>query len=816
MAILFNSKLNTGSLNSLTSNGTSSGSPVFVQTEKGLAIELSSGKSVSWTISSSNITNIVSFIKGIGTYRVTLNATNIDVSKTTFDYQFQNSTGTYNSITTVTITATSGRILVNKLVLLNGTDEINQLQAGYYNAQPLGVSKRGFVLDKPTDLSSQARSSLTSLFTDTFSTDTSSNYTGGTNVGSVTWNVGEYLTFLASGSSYMTIVRSGVLSTTLPTTVIIRAKSSVLTTTLGLWNGSTYVQSTETLSTEYKNFVFRNHVSSTATMTLRPNIVMTTGQDLVIDSIQTYTETGLIASYNMVKTGNVLVDTSGNGYNATVPIGRGIYVSTSKGLASNNINSTSGGSDITIPFLTLTDFSVCYKIGKYSLANGSCFFLKNSRYIVTNGGSIRVFQGSETNFTPVVSALNLNNSTVVFTYNNTTLLMSCYVNGILAGTLTLASALGTSVINNLWNVSGYGGVQFNAEFQDTRVFNRILSATEITQYHNQFVQPTLIEDFSDAGADGVTKTDAPVREWERVSGTWKVGENVVSNTQMVVGGPNFSTNVGWNLSGATISGGVYTGTTTGLNYCTSLLTLTAGKRYKVEVNILTSSNNAKVYVGGKNTETLPVGFSTVYVVMDSVSNQLVGFNDLVGTSNYLSITEVPQLETMTNGTKYLENVTAGIIAIPSQTAYGSWEFDWYKGNDANGLFFCFIADRKLTYNASNGYNFIPWIGEQLYLEKNDVGASQTKIGTTTAYFQNNTWYRIRITRTTAGVFTLLIKGGAFTPTAGYDGWTLVSASGGSGSNPVTDTTYSVSSYFVMDLDAGDRVANIVIRDGIKQ
>lgn len=40
--------------------------------------------------------------------------------------------------------------------------------------------------------------------------------------------------------------------------------------------------------------------------------------------------------------------------------------------------------------------------------------------------------------------------------------------------------------------------------------------------------------------------------------------------------------------------------------------------------------------------------------------------------------------------------------------------------------------------------------------------------------------------------------------------------GDSGTNPVTDNTYTTSEYFVLDIDAGDRIANIKLTDGIKQ
>ena len=70
----------------------------------------------------------------------------------------------------------------------------------------------------------------------------------------------------------------------------------------------------------------------------------------------------------------------------------------------------------------------------------------------------------------------------------------------------------------------------------------------------------------------------------------------------------------------------------------------------------------------------------------------------------------------------------------------------------------------------------------------------------------------RSSLTIAGVFTVFVKGGLFTQTEGYNGWTLVTPV--VGTNPITDTTYTSSNYLVLDLDARDRITDIKIYDGI--
>lgn len=161
--------------------------------------------------------------------------------------------------------------------------------------------------------------------------------------------------------------------------------------------------------------------------------------------------------------------------------------------------------------------------------------------------------------------------------------------------------------------------------------------------------------------------------------------------------------------------------------------------------------------------------------------------------------------------KWLENVTAGVIAIPNKQAYGMWELDFYKANSSTSNITFSAIDSAV--NTIGSYRLTISNLEAIQLARAGV---EVIAQTASAYISPLTWYRIRITRTTTGVFTLLIKGGNFTPTAGYDGWTLVSVLGGSGTNPVKDNAYTTSNYMVLDLDDGDRITNIKFLDGIIQ
>ena len=80
-----------------------------------------------------------------------------------------------------------------------------------------------------------------------------------------------------------------------------------------------------------------------------------------------------------------------------------------------------------------------------------------------------------------------------------------------------------------------------------------------------------------------------------------------------------------------------------------------------------------------------------------------------------------------------------------------------------------------------------------------------------SYLDINTWYKIKWKRTKSGVFTLYIKGGSF-----GDTYQLIDTTGGSGQNPVQDSTYTTSKYCVVDLDVGDKIILGTISNGIKQ
>jgi hypothetical protein len=145
----------------------------------------------------------------------------------------------------------------------------------------------------------------------------------------------------------------------------------------------------------------------------------------------------------------------------------------------------------------------------------------------------------------------------------------------------------------------------------------------------------------------------------------------------------------------------------------------------------------------------------------------------------------------------LVNTASGIAYIPSDTAYGEWEFNFNKKLDMNTI----VVYPIQTENdfSGNGYRLSIKYNEAIELDKITNGAYGGNIFYSgEGYIDPNTDYHIKITRSLAGVFTVYIKGGDF----GWDSWTTVGTA--------TNNTYTTSNYFVADLDAGDKVSNLKI------
>jgi len=159
------------------------------------------------------------------------------------------------------------------------------------------------------------------------------------------------------------------------------------------------------------------------------------------------------------------------------------------------------------------------------------------------------------------------------------------------------------------------------------------------------------------------------------------------------------------------------------------------------------------------------------------------------------------------GTKMLECVNTGTIAFPSKQVYGTWEFDV----SSSSLIVCYFINNNIDIN--NGYAITLETNRYytITLSKVVSGVHNILFKTANNYISANVNYRIKITSSLIGKFTVYIKGGTF-----GDNYVLVYVIGGSGTNPVTSATYKVSNFTILSLYPGSQVTNIKYTKGIEQ
>jgi hypothetical protein len=158
--------------------------------------------------------------------------------------------------------------------------------------------------------------------------------------------------------------------------------------------------------------------------------------------------------------------------------------------------------------------------------------------------------------------------------------------------------------------------------------------------------------------------------------------------------------------------------------------------------------------------------------------------------------------------KYLNCDAEGSISFQSNQSYGTWEFNLYKGSGSTNVNINFISN---AISVDDGYMISFNSNEAISLERITNGVSVSVLSVTAnSYISINTWYRIKITRSLENIFYIYIKGGSFGNT-----YQLVDVSGGSGSNPSTNSVYTTSNYTLLDFDSSDKIGDIVYKKGIE-
>lgn len=149
--------------------------------------------------------------------------------------------------------------------------------------------------------------------------------------------------------------------------------------------------------------------------------------------------------------------------------------------------------------------------------------------------------------------------------------------------------------------------------------------------------------------------------------------------------------------------------------------------------------------------------------------------------------------------KWLENATAGSACVPLVKGFGTWQFDFNKLTELGAGEFNI---NTLPGGGGDGYKITVTSSERLQLERVDAGVDANLFLTAAGYVANNTDYSLRLTRSDAGLFTLYIKGGAYTD------WTTV--------DTATDTTYSLMNALCLTSvgTASIKFTNVLHWDGV--
>ncbi|MHA1952325.1 MAG: LamG-like jellyroll fold domain-containing protein [Candidatus Heimdallarchaeaceae archaeon] len=159
----------------------------------------------------------------------------------------------------------------------------------------------------------------------------------------------------------------------------------------------------------------------------------------------------------------------------------------------------------------------------------------------------------------------------------------------------------------------------------------------------------------------------------------------------------------------------------------------------------------------------------------------------------------------------IECTSDGTMYIKSDQVYGMWEFDFYK-TDASSFFLSFISDLTDYLGgicSMAGYEIVIATNETFYLKKraSEDPSPTVLFSTASGYIDTSQWLNLKIYRNS---ITDEYVAGAVGTFGVFLNNTLMTAD--TGTNPVTDNTYTVSNYFVIEINNGDKVKDIKIND----
>ena len=335
------------------------------------------------------------------------------------------------------------------------------------------------------------------------------------------------------------------------------------------------------LTTKERNELYANFLASSQIGQPKRGFTVQKPTDL-----SRYTDDGLVAAYNMTLVNNQVIDLTGNGYDGT-NVG---CLPSEDGLVFNGVDSGLTGS---LVIATATNATILCRYQRNNTSNNMPILGLSSTnsfsYLrLTNDGRITLETDTNTNtHSETLPSDDLIDHTFAIVVTNGSSQM--YFDGIAfgsAGTLTdnlTINRIGRSN-SNFWNGTIYNTL---------KIYNRAVSATEVIDYHNSFILPTLVETF-DEGASGVAKLP---QDWISGTGTYKISQVNQSDTLPTFPGGIKLYDKYLECTVAGTSGtlsyqgtGTYSwdmfkggdGNTTTFNFINSLVG--AGNRYSIDIN----------------------------------------------------------------------------------------------------------------------------------------------------------------------------------------------------------------------------------------
>lgn len=568
--------------------------------------------------------------------------------------------------------------------------------------------------------------------------------------------------------------------------------------------------------------------------------------DVRIDNVVIQEQLGLVLAYNMKPFNGLLPDISGNGWDGIVSN----LTETPNGLE-NNLSLA----DIQFGWINInqnidyTVWSVNFRLKAYAL-NTTVFIGKGTLSSIYYYSGTLNFRTADSVFHSLSFSLDLNK------YYNISIISDgtdiyLYVDGYLKSTITPSE---TIIAFNKMGEETTGTILIG-EWVDIRCYDRVLTLDEIRSYNDLWEERiTLKDNFDDDIVSG------EISGWKVGTGIFKAGEEVITETWVPTsifngGGSGTSDWInpdvygiaeGWmtvipgelpiysfRLYSVTTSVG-FTGNVQRAESLDILPTGLVCDEFVVDPNMLytlrfkykstyPSIDITIFYRTGpgltgiillENKNVIPSGSITdeslEFFCADGQENLIIRVrcSEVVSAGEYLEIDEVyldklvyestlfpPEIDLSNyiSQYKYIQCLTAGTISTQSEEAYGTWEFDVYKTETSTALFH-FISSGK-DYSGSTRYNIVLYNDESIGLMRDITVLFRTDV----TYIDSEVWYRIKITRDIVGKFYVYIKGGDLGSM-----YTIVDVTGGSGTNPVVDNTYTTSKYIFLDIEAGDR------------